>query len=99
MISETEFYCDIFEEFIDLDNFYQENELWKSNSIIKLMQISNRDDNKNVIEKGLKIILKLCKFKECGKLLDSYEIESFDIRDLIETEKQAFDSILVAEFT
>ena len=99
MISETEFYSDIFEEFIDLDNLYQENELWKSNSIIKLMQISNGDDTKNVIEKGLKIILNLCNFKECGKILDSYEIESFDIRDLIEPEKRVFDSILVAEFT
>ena len=67
--------------------------------IIKLMQISNEDDNKKIIEKGLKIILNLCEFKECGNLLDSYEIESFDIRDLIESEKQVFDSILVAEFT
>ena len=35
MISETEFYSEIFEDFIDLDNIHQENELWKSNSIIK----------------------------------------------------------------
>ena len=98
LISEAEFFTEIFEDFVGLDNNFQENLLWKSNSIIKLMQVSDRTEDKKIIEEGLKIIIKLCQSKECGYLLDSYEIESFPINMLLEPERGMFDSILQSEF-
>ena len=99
MISQTDFYTEIFEDFVCMDNIFQENVLWKSNSIIKLMHLASETENKKIIEEGLKIIINLCKFKEGGKLLDSYEIESFPINHLPESEKMAFETLMRAEFT
>ena len=99
MISEVEFFNEIFEDFLCRDNQVHENELWKSHSIIKLMQNSVEFEDKNIVEEGLKIIINLCKFKECGDLLDSYEQESYPVNHLIESEKILLNSILQAEFT
>ncbi len=99
MISEVEFFTEIFEDFLCLDNKLYENELWKSHSIIKLMLVSDELEDKKIVEEGLNIIANLCRFKECGDLLDSYEIESHTISELAESEKTLLGSILKAEFT
>ncbi|UCD02042.1 MAG: hypothetical protein JSV23_03195 [Promethearchaeota archaeon] len=99
MISEVKFFTEIFEDFLSLDNNFYENELWKSHSIIKLMQVSDELEDKKILEEGLKIIINLCRFKECGDLLDSYEIESHSLGELAESEKTLLGSILKAEFT
>ena len=98
MIAEVEFFTEIFEEFLGMDNNVYENELWKSHSIIKLMHASHEFEDQKIVEEGLKIIINLCKFKECGKLLDSYELESQSINELPKTEKKLFGSILREEF-
>ncbi|MBA7663011.1 hypothetical protein ES703_71044 [subsurface metagenome] len=98
MISEVEFFNEIFEDFICRDNQVHENELWKSHSIIKLMHNSDEFEDKKLVELGLKIIINLCRFKECGDLLDSYEIESQSVNELPESEKTLLNSILQAEF-
>ncbi|KKN41781.1 hypothetical protein LCGC14_0719890 [marine sediment metagenome] len=98
MISETSFFTEIFEDFVGSDNQFQENEKWKSNSIIKLMQVSNGVENKKIIEEGLKIILNLCRFKDCGCLLDSYERESYSTNALLKPDRELFETILKAEF-
>ena len=99
MISEVEFFQGIFKEFLRLDNQHYENILWKANSIIKLMLLSDTFEDKTMVEEGLKIIIILCRFKECGEPLDSYEIESNPINKLAKTEKNLLRSILKAEFT
>ena len=99
MIAEVEFFTEIFEEFLGMDNQVYENELWKSHSIIKLMHASNEFNDKKIVEEGLKIIINLCRFNECGELLDSYEAESHGINELQESEKTLLGSILKAEFT
>ncbi|MFX1388439.1 MAG: hypothetical protein ACFE9Z_00070 [Promethearchaeota archaeon] len=99
MISEVEFFAEIFEDFLYLDNRLYGNDLWKSYSIIKLMQISNELESKEIIEEGLKIIVNLSKFKECGELWDSYEINSYPVNELMDSEKTLLESILRAEFT
>jgi len=99
MIAEVEFFTEIFEEFLGIDNQIYENELWKAHSIIKLMHTSDEFVDKEIVEEGLKIIINLCRFKECGDLLDSYEQESHPINQLIESEKTLLNSILKAEFT
>lgn len=98
MISEVEFFNEIFEDFLCRDNQVHENELWKSHSIIKLMHNSVEFEDTNIVEEGLKIIINLCRFKECGDLLDSYEQESYPVNQLIESEKTLLNSILQAEF-
>jgi len=99
LISEVEFFTEIFEDFLCLDNRLYENDLWKYHAIIKLMQASDAFIDRQFVEEGLKIIINLCKFKECGDLLDSYESESYPINDLAESEKTLLGSILKAEFT
>ena len=97
-MSEVEFFHEIFEDFLRLDNKFYEDELWKYNSIIKLMKVSDDFENKALVEEGLKIIINLCQFKECGDLLDFYDVESHSIDELAESEKTLLESILKAEF-
>ncbi len=99
MIAEVEFFTEIFEEFLGMENYFYGNELWKSHSIIKLMRASDEFEDQKIVEEGLKIIINLCRFKECGELLDSYELESQSLNELPETEKILLGSILKAEFT
>lgn len=98
MIAEVEFFTEIFEEFLGMDNKFYENELWRSHSLIKLMQAADDFEDQKLVAEGLKIIITLCRFKECGDLLDSYEIESQSIKELPESEKTLLGSILKAEF-
>lgn len=81
-----------------MDNHFYENELWKYHSIIKLMRASDAFIDRQIVEEGLKIIILLCRFKECGDLIDSYESESCSINELAELEKTLLGSILKAEF-
>jgi len=98
LTTEIEFFNEIFEEFVCSEDIVQDNEIWKSNSIIKLMRASDGIENKCILQEGLKIIINLCKFRERGYLHDPYKSESYSINDLIEPDKLILDSILRAEF-
>ncbi|MHA2006593.1 MAG: hypothetical protein ACXABO_17230 [Promethearchaeota archaeon] len=98
MITKTEFFNEIFEEFVCEDNRFNNYELWKSNSIIKLMRISKEVEDKRIVGEGLKIILSLCNYREYGNLVDYYESESYSVEELKEPDKILFESILLAEF-
>ncbi|MFW9818213.1 MAG: hypothetical protein ACFFE5_01290 [Candidatus Thorarchaeota archaeon] len=98
MISEVEFFTEIFEDFLGLDGNFNQNDLWRSHSIIKLMLASEEFIDKKIVEEGLKIIINLYTFKECGALYDYYEISSHSVNELAETEKTLLGSILKAEF-
>ncbi|MHA2283792.1 MAG: hypothetical protein ACXAC5_23355 [Promethearchaeota archaeon] len=98
MTTEIEFFNDIFEEFVCSEDTIHDNEVWKSNSIIKLMKSLDRIENNSVLEEGLKIILILCKFREGGSLHDPYESGSYSIKDIMGTDKVIIDSILRTEF-
>ena len=63
------------------------------------MEASDDFEDINLVEEGLKIIINLSRFKECGALSDFYEIGSQNISDLTEPEKNLLGSILKAEFT
>ncbi len=95
MLSETKFFNEIFEDFISLGENLHDNEIWRSNSILKLM---TEMDNNVIIEEGLKIILQISNFKEHGYLFDSYESESFSSGTLIGPDKILMESILKEEF-
>ena len=99
MISEIEFFHDIFEEFVCLEETLHDNDIWKSSSIIKLMNLSHEFEDKQMIAEGLKMILNLCKFREYGELIDFYDSKSYPVNDLTGPDKSLLDSILKAEFT
>lgn len=99
MISEVKFFHEIFKEFVCLEETLHDNEIWKSNSIIKLLKASHEIEDKHIITEGLKMILNLCKFRETGELFDFYESESYPIDELNKQDKFLVDSILRAEFT
>jgi len=96
MITDVEFFNDIFEDFIDIGEDLHDNEIWRSNSIIKLMK---ELDNREVIEEGLKVILKLCTFKKDGYLFDLFESESYSSNTLLGPDKILMESILKQEFS
>jgi len=98
LIVKHEILREIFEEFIHLDENAFDDEMWKSNAIIKLMDASNVIHDKKFIEEGLKEILSLCSFKENGHLIDPYESGSDPINTLSEPDKRIVNSILKAEF-
>ncbi|MBY8984778.1 MAG: hypothetical protein KGD65_06915 [Candidatus Lokiarchaeota archaeon] len=98
MTTEIEFFNDIFEEFVCSEDSIHDNEIWKSNSIIKLIKASDETKNKDILEEGLRIILNLCKNRERGYLQDSYQSESYSVNDLMEQDKTLLNSILKAEF-
>ncbi len=62
------------------------------------MHASDILTDKNIVEEGLKIIINLYNFKECGALYDCYEMNSHTINELKESEKTLLGSILKAEF-
>jgi len=98
LTTEIDFFHDIFEEFVCSDDTINDNEIWKSNSIIKLMKSLDRIESKRILEEGLKVILNLCKFRERGSLHDPYKSESYSINDIVEPDKSILDSILREEF-
>ncbi|MHA1913368.1 MAG: hypothetical protein ACW986_12920 [Promethearchaeota archaeon] len=99
MTVKTEILREIFENFICLEENFIENEMWKSQAIIKLMDASNVIHDKQLFEAGLMEILSLCRFKDGGHLTDSYESESCSINNLSESDKNMVNSILKEEFT
>jgi len=97
-MTEIDFFDEIFEEFVCTEDEIQDNAIWKSNSIIKLMKALEEFENKSILEEGLKIILSLCKFREDGYLHDPYQSESYLINDVMESDKAILESILKSEF-
>lgn len=99
LTTEIEFFNEIFEDFVCSEEDFNDNEIWKSNSIIKLMRSLDGSKNNSILEEGLKIILTLCKFRDLGSLHDPYKSGSIPIHDITEHDKIILNSILIAEFT
>jgi hypothetical protein len=99
LITEIEFFNEIFEDFVCSEENFNDNEIWKSNSIIKLMRSLDGIKDSSILEEGLKIILTLCKFRDLGCLHDPYKSESIPIQDIMEHDRIILNSILIAEFT
>jgi hypothetical protein len=99
LITETQFFHQIFEDFVCLEEDFHDNDVWKSKSIIKLMTMSGEIAPRQIVEEGLKVILSLCKFRERGYLIDPYESESYTVDKLAAPDKKLLYLILKAEFT
>ncbi|HEC37906.1 hypothetical protein LCGC14_0574360 [marine sediment metagenome] len=96
MITDVEFFYEIFEDFIDIGENPHDNEIWRSNSIIKLMK---EMDKKEFIEEGLNAILKLCTIKKDCCLFDLLGSESYSPNTLLGPDRILLKSILKEEFS
>lgn len=67
MISEYDFYMNLYDDFIKTNNFKNDKILWKMNSIIKLMQLTEGSEEGEFCESGLRMIM---------VLFNSYQFDS-----------------------
>ena len=92
---ETDFYSRILEKYSEIKDDLTKIELWKYHSIIELTELSAKSTSKDLIQNGLIIIMALFN----NYLLNPYEADSKDNKDLLETERKILSSILIEEFT
>jgi len=71
MISEYDFYMNLYDTFIKTNNNKNEKILWKMNSIIELMKLTEGSEEGEFCEIGLRMIMVLFK---------SYQFDSCDIK-------------------
>jgi hypothetical protein len=93
MVDENEFYEKLFKEFKDLNNNPVEIELWKNNQIRELMNKFKSKQDSLTLKNGLLVLMTL--FDE--KILDSFYLESKDLENLNENNKETLISLLRRE--
>ncbi len=87
---EIEVYSDILEEYYDLDDNVDIREIWKVNSLIKLMNFSRKLNDKKMLHNGMILISSLSN----GVYKDKYNQIGKDIKSLLKPETDILDSIL-----
>jgi hypothetical protein len=95
MMSECDFYTNLYDDYIETRNDENERFLWKTRKIVDLMKITHEKDTSGFMENGLRMIMLLFKhFK-----LSSCDICSYDLFDTPFNEKEELRLILQKEFT
>ena len=94
MISEYDFYINLYDGFIKTNNIENDKTLWKMNSIIKLMKLTEGSDKEEFCESGLRVIMALFKNYQ----FDSSDIKSKDFDSSSIQEKEILIPILRDEF-
>ena len=61
LMTESDFYMNLYEDFIETGNDENDKILWKTYKIIDLMKISNITDTSGFMENGLRMIMLLFK--------------------------------------
>ena len=95
MMSECDFYNNLYDDFLETRNDENEKILWKTHKIIDLMKITTEKDTSVFMENGLRMIMLL--FKQFR--LDSCDLCSIDLFDTPLNEKEESILILQKEFT
>ncbi len=95
MISEYDFYVNIYDDFIDTRNDENERILWKTHKIIDLMKITDGKDTNGFMENGLRMIMLLFKYFK----ITQCDLCSFDLFDTPFNEREELMLILHKEFT
>jgi len=95
MMTECDFYSNLYDDYIETRNDENERFLWKTRKIVDLMKITHEKDTSGFMENGLRMIMLLFKhFK-----LSSCDICSYDLFDTPFNEKEELRLILQKEFT
>ena len=95
MISEYDFYVNIYDDFIDTRNDENERILWKTHKIIDLMKITDGKDTNGFMENSLRMIMLLFKYFK----ITSCDLCSFDLFDTPFNEREELMLTLQREFT
>ncbi|GAG95252.1 unnamed protein product [marine sediment metagenome] len=95
MMTECDFYSNLYDDFVETRNDENDKILWKTYKIIDLMKISDDKYTSGFMENGLRMIMFLFKhFKMC-----SSDLCSNDLFDAPYNEKEDLKLILHKEFT
>ena len=95
MMTECDFYSNLYDDFLETRNDENDKILWKTYKIIDLMKISDNKDTSDFMENGLRMIMHLFKhFKMC-----SCDLRSYDLFEAPFNEKDDLKLILHKEFT
>ncbi|MFX1268668.1 MAG: hypothetical protein ACFFAK_11970 [Promethearchaeota archaeon] len=84
----------LYDDFIKTNNINNEKILWKMNSIIKLMKLTEGNEKGEFCESGLRMIMTLFNSYQ----FDSYDIESEDFDSSSIQQKKILVPILREEF-
>ncbi|GAH33993.1 unnamed protein product [marine sediment metagenome] len=95
MMSECDFYTNLYDDYIETRNDENERFLWKTRKIIDLMKVTTEKDTNGFMENGLRMIMLL--FKQFR--INSCDLCSIDLIDTPFNEKEELILILQAEFT
>ena len=95
MMSECDFYNNLYDDFLETRNDENERILWKTHKIIDLMKITTEKDSSGFMENGLRMIMLL--FKQFR--LNSCDLCSIDLFETPFNEKEEVMLILQEEFT
>ena len=95
MISEYDFYINIYDDFIGTGNDENDKILWKMQKIIDLMKFTDNKDTNGFMENGLRMIMLLFKYFK----ITPCDLCSFDLFDTPFNEREELMLILHREFT
>ncbi len=94
MMTECDFYNNLYDDFLDTRNEENDKILWKMYEIIDLMKVTDEKDDSGFMENGLRMIMLLFnRFK-----MDSCDLCSFDLIETPFNEKEELMLILQKEF-
>ncbi|MBD3253465.1 MAG: hypothetical protein GF383_00150 [Candidatus Lokiarchaeota archaeon] len=93
MKCEDEFYDKILEKFLECKKSKEKSDLWKSQTIIQLMENIKQKNNKEFVKNALLVLMSL----EEDFLRDSFHIKSKDFSILSKEEKTILSSLLKEE--
>ena len=94
MMSECDFYNNIYDDFLETRNDENDKILWKMYKIIDLMNITNEKDPNGFMENGLRLIMLLFnRFR-----ITMYDLRSDELLDTPSNEKEELMLILQKEF-
>ncbi|MFX0025189.1 MAG: hypothetical protein ACFE8M_02150 [Candidatus Hermodarchaeota archaeon] len=94
MVSEYDFYMNLYDSFIKTNNVENDKIIWKMNSIIKLMKLTEGSDEGEFCETGLRMIMSLFRSYQ----FDSCDIKSKDFDNSLIQQKEIVIPILREEF-
>ncbi|MFX1447903.1 MAG: hypothetical protein ACFFCG_07180 [Promethearchaeota archaeon] len=93
-MAECDFIITIFDDFIKTRNDENDKILWKTNKILDLMKITNKNDLYGFMENGLRMIMVLFN----NYKISPYELGSFDLSEISTDKKEELQFILKTEF-
>ena len=95
LMTECDFYMNLYDDYIETRNDENERFLWKTRKIIDLMKFTTEKDGNGFMENGLRMIMLLFKhFK-----MSPCDLCSYDLFDPTFNEKEELMHILHEEFT